>query len=111
MEKYRKFDDPATGVNPFIPLSETPRPTWMRILRIPGAIFLTIVKIPFVLILLAFMALGELIKLLLIFGPLKRVYELIIGHLLARMLITAFSAANIQAIYHKEHKEFDFVKA
>jgi hypothetical protein len=27
MEKFRKFDDPRCGVNPFVPLIETPRGT------------------------------------------------------------------------------------
>jgi hypothetical protein len=34
MEKYRKFDDPSCGVNPFVPLKEGERPLYMKLIRI-----------------------------------------------------------------------------
>jgi len=33
MEKFRKFDDPRVGVNPFVPLLEQSRPKWLVIPR------------------------------------------------------------------------------
>lgn len=70
MEKYRKFDDPACGINPFTPLPETSRPTWMKLLRIPGATFLTFIKVPFVFFLLLFALLANIVRALLFFAPL-----------------------------------------
>lgn len=34
MEKFRKFDDPRCGVNPFVPLIEKPRPNYLLIPRL-----------------------------------------------------------------------------
>ena len=34
MEKFRKFDDPRCGVNPFVPLKENPRPSYLLIPRL-----------------------------------------------------------------------------
>ncbi len=33
MEKYRRFDDPSCGINPFVPLPEEPRSTTVKFLR------------------------------------------------------------------------------
>lgn len=34
MEKYRKFDDPSCGINPFVPNKTEQRPMPMKIINI-----------------------------------------------------------------------------
>ena len=75
MEKYRRFDDPSCGINPFVPLLEKPRPIPMKIIKIvsyksillnltfklSGLIFL-LFKLPFLIVLLLMLLLFTLAK-------------------------------------------------
>ena len=44
MEKFRKFDDPRCGVNPFVPLRENPRPNYLLVPRFVSKISLIILS-------------------------------------------------------------------
>jgi hypothetical protein len=74
-------------------------------------VFLLLIKIPFIVFLLTLLALANLLKWLFCVPFLIRLFERVANHCISRMLLSAFSANNILAQYHQEHKDWSYLKA
>ena len=121
MEKFRKFDDPRCGVNPFIPLVEKSRPVWAIIPRIVSRNFLTLyaqflscllflIKVPFLFFVLSFHYICSYRKFVFIHPKLVRLFERITSYGNCRMLLSVFNFTKVQTRFHGSHPEFDYLK-
>ena len=54
MEKFRKFEDPRVGVNPFEPVKTKQLPLWKNCLRRVCQALLLLMRLPFIVILSVF---------------------------------------------------------
>jgi len=102
MEKFRKFDDPSCGVNPFVPLKEEPRPLWMKPLRFFMAISLMTVKIPFLILMLIGFAMVTLMKNLVPQRTLKFYFEWFMNICFCKVILQAFGFSSIRTEKHAD---------
>lgn len=120
MEKYRRFDDATCGVNPFIPLPETPRTGILKIARLVRlypilflsqllGVFLLFVKGSFLSLLVSLLLFFNLIKYLLIIPPLIRLLERVTNIILCKLMLSSFAVNTMYMTYHPEHKGYNFM--
>lgn len=100
MEKYRKFDDPSCGINPFMPLIEQKRPLLVKIVKLIIVPLFIVIKIPFIFILLTMLFILNILKHVLIVPVLIRILERIQNFFLCKILLTAFGVNNFRGCYH-----------
>lgn len=120
MEKYRKFDDPRHGINPFNPLPEAHRPILylvpryvrtlpLLLLKLFG-VFLFLVKMPVLAFVLFFALVASFAKNLLVIPALIRPLERFLNYMFFRTLITQFGANKCTLRYHGQHKDFNYLE-
>eukprot|EP00347_Sterkiella_histriomuscorum_P002985 403366042 len=110
MEKYRKFDDASCGINPFVPLPEAQRSTFVQFLRMVLSLILLVIKVPFILLLLIVLLFLNFVKYFIVIPLLIRMLERLFNYCTVKMMLSAFSVNTIRATYHPDHKDFDFIK-
>lgn len=112
MEKYTKFDDPSNGLNPFTPL-ELPKDSrhWVTKLfrRFLGWFFI-LLRLPLFMIVLWVAMIMNTVKYFLVHPWLIRKFEKFIDGLMGQMVMISSSINNVNLMYHREHKDYDFVK-
>lgn len=111
MEKYRKWDDPSNGLNPFTPLK--PKKTldglW-KIARTLITAFFLILRIPCLLLVVPVYTFLHVTKYLLVVPILIRAAERFIDFMCCKMSLNVSSVNNLKESYHREDDNFDFVK-
>ena len=112
MEKFSKWDDPSNGLNAFMPLESKAKPinTLMRMARKFLAVFLVCIRLPCVVMAIWVMCILHLFKYCLLAGPIVRLAERMIDGLVGKLILSVTSFNNTPMQYHREHKDFDFVK-
>lgn len=111
MEKYTKFDDPSCGLNPFTPLETKDDRHWvLKILRKLLSVFLIVLRTPIFFICMLVGTWINTMKYCLIATSLIRLVEKMINSLLGQLMMSSSSYTNFDQVYHREHKEYDFVK-
>jgi hypothetical protein len=95
MEKYRKFDDPSCGLNPFTPLEIKKKLTgWKRVLRGIFTVFLVTIRIPCILLALFVLFSLHILKYLLLIPGAIRWFEKFTDNLCGRLFMQALSFNN-----------------
>jgi hypothetical protein len=111
MEKYRKFDDPSNGLNPFTPL-EVPKKFegWKKGCRFLLSVFFVLLRLPLlILCMFVFLSLHSL-KYLLLIPRLIRWMECFTDSLIGQIVMTTCSIQRVKEMYHREHEKYDFAK-
>jgi len=113
MEKYVKWDDPSNGLNPFTPLETKVQYEKGIMLYLRGllSIFLTILRLPCIWLVLWVQFFLHLCKYLVILPVLVRILEKSIDSMCGKILVSVSSFNNVKEVYHKDDKEFDFIKS
>lgn len=111
MEKYTKFDDPSNGLNPFTPL-EIPgkRTGWKRVLRDLLSLFFIVLRVPLFFICLWVSVTLHIFKYVLVVPALVKWVERFTDHLVGNLIYSVSSFNGLKLSYHREHKDYDFVK-
>ena len=92
MEKYRKFDDPSNGLNPFTPLEVPKKLTgWKKNCRSIISVFLPLLRIPMVTMGLAVLFCLHGLKYLFVFPRLVRWMEYFADNLIGELIMTTLA--------------------
>lgn len=111
MEKYTKFDDPSNGLNPFTPLEIPQKRTgYIKVLRDILSVFFLILRTPLFFICFGVGFVLHGLKYLLVVPALIRLAERFTDHLIGQLLMSVSSFNGLKMTYHREHKDYDFVK-
>lgn len=111
MEKYRKFDDPSCGINPFTPVPPTDTlKGWKSVLRTILKVILTILRVPCIMLAVQLGFFLHGIKYVLMVPALIRYAERFIDNLITKLLMGTCSYNNLKEKYHREHEKFNFIK-
>lgn len=111
MEKYRKFDDPSCGLNPFTPVEPPTKLTgWKKHARYVVAWFLTILRAPCIWLALWVGLWLHGIKYLFGVPAIIRWLECFSDGCYCKLILSTCSYTSNKESYHREHKEFNFIK-
>ena len=112
MEKYRKFDDPSNGLNPFTPNEIKDKLTGARsVCRSILTVVFVLLRFPLVVLALVVSIWLHTCKYALLVPSLIRWFELFIDSLIGKLLLSVFGFNNVKIQLNKEHKDYDFIKA
>jgi hypothetical protein len=110
MEKYRKFDDPLTQINPFIPDKVERRSAFLQICYLyintynSFQIIIGILRFTTLLFLFASLIISQLLKELLILPKLKRFIEVLLTTIYTRIMLFLLGVYSFTYKYNK-HSE------
>lgn len=111
MEKYRKFDDPSCGLNPFVPLDPPHKlEGWKKPARYIVGWFLTFIRVPCVILGIWVGLILHCFKFLAIHPGCIRWFECFYDRMYTNLIISTASFSNMKETYHREHKDFNFIK-
>jgi len=111
MEKYRKFDDPSCGLNPFTPIEPTAKLTgWKKWARLFLTYFLMILRIPCVMLGVWVGMSLHCWKFIVIHPTLIRYVERFIDQMYGKLVLSTCSFNTFRESYNREHKDFNFIK-
>jgi len=102
MEKFRKFDDPSNGVNPFVPLKEEPRPLYMKPIKAISVVFLIIIKVPFLILMLLSLGFLHVFKYIFIHRSAVNLFEYVINSCFLKIILQAFGFSQIKFEKHAD---------
>ena len=113
MEKYRKWDDPSNGLNPFTPLETKPQFTnnWKVYARSALSIFFLLMRVPCIILSIFMLYAIHAYKYVFMIPAIIRYMEKTFDHTCAKVILNTASANSIKESYHKDDKGFDFVKS
>ena len=111
MEKFTKFDDPSTGINPFMPnkVSNSTN-TLKNVILTIISFFLAASRLPCICFVLFNYLVLHVIKYLLILPPLIDIARGLIDFLFIRSIYSITGISYSNQSYHKDHPSFDYSK-
>ena len=111
MEKFTKFDDPSTGINPFMPNKLTSSTNTLKnIILSIISFFLVAARLPCICFVLFNYLVLHVIKYLLILPPLIDFTRTLIDFLFIRSIYSIAGISYLNQSYHKDHPSFDYAK-
>ena len=109
MEKFTKFDDPSTGINPFMPNKVTTSTKSLKnIILMIISFFLVAARLPCICIVLFIYLVLHLIKYLLILPAFIEIARTLIDFIFIRSIYSITGISYSNQSYHKEHPSFDY---
>ena len=112
MEKYRKWDDPSNGLNPFTPLETKPQFTnWKVYARSALSIFFLLMRVPCIILSVLMLYGCHIYKYVFMIPAIIRFMEKLFDNTCGKVMLNSASANSIKESYHKDDKGFDFVKS
>ena len=111
MEKFTKFDDPSTGINPFMPNKVTTSTNSLKnIILMIISFFLVAARFPCKCFVLFIYLVLHLIKYLLILPAFIEIARTLIDFIFIRSIYSITGISYSNQSYHKDHPSFDYAK-
>ena len=109
MEKYRKFDDPSCGLNPFTPIDPKFKiEGWKYPLRLVFGCLLILLRLPCIGMILWTYSILQTLKYLLLVPFLIRLFEKWFDSMTMKILMSTCGFNSFKETYHREHKNWSW---